>query len=239
MLEYMLLRRPDEFGLAPWGEWYRLKDVLKVLAEEGQPAREKHIRELNHLAVSEGREPAFILEDGLIRSSQGQPPQPLALEEPPVLLFGFCRRRAHAFVLANGLRPGQGERVVLAESQDQALAWGRRLDPEPVPITVEALRASQEGVSFERLGETVYLAPELPPHLLRLPPLPQEKPREHKPEPAKAAPSQPFMPAEDDLPGSFRLRLEPEDQTGAGRGPRKKSWQKERRRQRRRKMDGF
>lgn len=241
ILEYMLLRRPDEFGLAPKAGAYRLKDVLQALSEEGHPCRERDLLDLNHLAAAEGRPAPLKIEDGWIRLASGQLPAVVQIDQPPGLLYGWCRRRAHGAVAEHGLIPREDEFHLLSPTQEQALRLGRRKDPEPIVFPVEAKRAAQSGVSFWRLGEALYLCREMPARFLRLPPLPSQPPEKARPSPVKT--TRPAMPAEDEMPGSFLLRpaREPEEKAfrDRERGRHKKEFQKERRRERQRKRGGL
>jgi len=251
LLEYMLLRQPDEFGLVPNQGWYSLKDVLKALAEEGQPTRESQLKELNHLALAQSQEPFLVMDEGRLRLTAAAPPEPVQVFEVPVLLYGYCRRRAHQVVTDHGLKPGQGPMVILAQSQDLALRLGRRQDQAPVLVTVEAAKAFSSGVQFWRLRDKIYLCSHLEPHLLHLPPRPKDRLDKHKeakdraPGPARSVP---FLPSKEDLPGSFNLGLGPEpdrkprrfrskDDSGPAQARTKKKWQKSRRQERRRKRE--
>ena len=241
LLEYMLIRRPDEFGLVPVSGWYRLKDVLQALQEEGRPCRESQLGELNHLAVAESKPPPFEIEAGRIKPADAQGPQPVVVDEVPAILYGFCRRRAHAVVAEKGLIARDGELYLLAADEEMAVRLGRRRDPEPVVFIVEARQAAAAGVAFLRLGQALHLCSRMPARFLRTPPLPKQ--REEKARPAPPRPDGPAMPAEDELPGSFILRPEPEQGRRKGRDDErrrpKKGWQRARRQERRRKKDQF
>lgn len=246
----MLARRPDEFGLVPAPGGYRLKDVLKALVEEGRPIRESQLNELNALAVAEGQPPPVIIDQGRISLADSQPPQAEPVDEPPVLLYGFCRRRAHAHVLERGLVPAEGESIVLAEDETLAERIGRRQDADPIIIVVQAQRAAEWGVVFRRLGRSLYLAEELSPKLLQLPPLPKETPDKDKPaRPPKPSPKAEWsyppvgrLPGEQAAPGSFFPDFSDPDEKKKERRQRekaKKQRRTDRRQERRRKQGDF
>ena len=238
-LTFMLLVRPDEFGLVPEGGGYYLKDVLKALAEEGRPVRESALRELNTLAVADGRAQPFLIQENTLVPTSGPLPVPAPAEVVPPLLYGSCRRKAHAHTLDQGLAPGRSQWVVLARTRELASRLGRRQDREPVLITVEAERAMAQGLYFASLGENLFLTNELPPHLLQIPPLPKERPEQAGTKPDKAKEPRPFMPPPDRMPGSVELTLgrdpdlKAEEQRDRQRS--KKEWQKDRRNRRREK----
>ena len=233
----MLLVRPDEFGLVPESGGYPLKEVIKALAEEGRQVREGGIRELNTLAVADGRDQPFRIEDNVLIPIGAALPDPVPADYVPTLLYGSCRRRGHAHALERGLAPGRSGWVVLADTEELAARIGRRSDREPVLITVEADRALAQGLYFARLGEHLFLTNELPVHLLQIPPLPKERPEKSVPVKDKAKESKPFMPSPDKMPGSVELVLGQDpgikkaEQRDRNRS--KKEWQKDRRNRRR------
>lgn len=237
ILEYALLRRPDEFGLYPEEGRYRLKDVLKALAEDGRQVRESQIKELNTLAVADGLAPPYILEGGAIAPTAQTPPEPEDVWEVPVLLYGFCRRKAHRHVMERGLAPSTGEWVLLSPDREKAILWGTRVDRQPVLVTVRAEEGLRSGVLFRCLGDHLYLATELGPHLLDMPALPKERPEKEVPaKPEKG----PRMPQPDHSPGSIELGLEQVFEDPREKKKRKqeqarskKKWQQERRKKRR------
>ena len=236
-LTYMLLTRPDEFGLVPEKGGYPLKDVIKALAEEGRPVRESGIRELNHLAVAQDRPQPFRIEDNLLTPVLEAPPQPVPVDQLPTLLFGSCRRRGHRHTLERGLSPGRSGWVVLADTEELAVRIGRRYDREPVLITVEAARALSQGFFFAQLESRLFLTNELPVHLLHLPPLPKERPEKQADKTGKVKESKPFLPSPEQMPGSVDLNLDRDpDRKRAEQRDRKRSkkeWQKDRRGHRR------
>lgn len=237
----MLIHSPDEFGLVPASGWYRIKDVLQALREEGRPCQESQIEELNHLALAEGKQPPFEIEAGRIKPLVAQSPRPVLAAEVPALLYGFCRRRAHGVVAEKGLVGREGELYLLAADEKMAARLGRRRDPDPVVFTVEARQAAEDGVVFLRLGKSIHLCTEMPARFLKPPPLPKQ--REEKQRPKAPRPVRPAGPEEDELPGSFLLRPEPEPGYRIGRDDKrrrpKKGWQQTRRQERRRKKDQF
>lgn len=237
LVEYALARRPDEFGLVPEGGSYKLKDVIKAFAEEGRPIRESQFREINALAVAESRTQPLVIEEGRISLAELEIPEPLWEDSPPVLLYGFCRRRAHAHVFERGLAGADGRAAVLCRDEEMARRLGRRIDPNPIIVTVEAARAADQGVPMFRLGEALFLADPLGPHLLHLPPPPKDKDVEDKKAAKQSRPRSvppgdgPRMPELDALPGSFFMSADPEAKAREKRerAKAKKKWQQDRR----------
>jgi putative RNA 2'-phosphotransferase len=209
LMEYVLGRRPDEFGLVPDENGYvRIKDLLKALSEEEGYG---HIRRagINEMLVSLP-DPPVEIRDTLIRAKNRahlmvpDPEGPPAEDLPP-LLYTCVRKKAHPVVVEKGVAPmGQHPRVVLSGSEETAKRIGRRFDAAPVLLTVQTARARELGVSFHRAGETLFLADPLPPECVAAPPLPKGKPEAEK---AKKERKEKPASERDPAPGSFVLEF--------------------------------
>jgi putative RNA 2'-phosphotransferase len=236
LVNYALTRAPDEFGLAPDAEGFvSLKEFLKALHEEEGLGfvRRSHLEE----AARRDGEAAFELTDTAIRSTAGVRPIEYPVAEPPKLLYAGLRRRTWPVVFRNGLSPG-GQRtwVVLAVDRDMALRLGRRLDPEPVLITVQAAAAAEMGYVLRRVGERLWVTDYLPAEVLSGPPIREEdKPESAKPKRPSPGPSLPELPV-----GSIVLDPEKLDREAKRRKGITKdiAWKKETRLHRRRKQKG-
>jgi putative RNA 2'-phosphotransferase len=114
-------------------------------------------------------------------------------EPAPKLLYHAARRKAYPAILERGLAPAGGRAwVILFPDREMALRVGRRRDPEPVLLTVQAGKAEKRGAVFYRLQELVYLVQGLEPDLFTGPPLPKEKEapeRKRKEAPPKEPPT--------------------------------------------------
>jgi putative RNA 2'-phosphotransferase len=203
MLAYMLGRRPDEFGLIPDAEGFvKTKDLLKALHEEDDwgYVNESHVREVLLTVPA----PPFEIDGHRIRIRKPEaaidPPPP---EKPPKLLYAYIRRRAHAYVHANGIHPSSHPQVVLAADQDLAERLGRRIDPDPVILTVNVQSAEEHGVAFRPSGQGLFLADPIPAGCFSGPPLPKEKPEE-----ARKLRRPDEAPSRSATPGSFLMDME-------------------------------
>lgn len=203
MLAYALGRRPDEFGLFPDGEGYvRIRELLKALHEETgwRYVNESHLREV----LLTTPDPTFQIEARRIRSLRREAPaaEP-ASERPPKLLYAHVRRRAYAWVHANGIHPSAHPQVVLAAQRDQAERLGRRIDPDPVILTVNVHDAESHGVVFARFGDGWFLADQIPVGCFSGPPVPSDPAEEaRKTRPRENESERPAT------PGSFMMDLE-------------------------------
>lgn len=211
LVAYALMRRPDEFGLAPLADGsVPLKELLKALHEEEgyRHIRRSHLEEASRVDPKAG----FEVVENRVRVKGLERPLTHPLADPPKLLYLGLRRRAWPVALKNGLSPaGNDPWVILAANEDMALRLGRRRDPEPILITVQALNAAEMGYVFRRVGEILYLADYLPKEVLHGPPPAEDdrpEAKKAKPKPVDKGPRMPEQP-----PGS--IILEPEDRERA------------------------
>ena len=65
-------------------------------------------------------------------------------------------------VLEKGLSPRAYPHVVLSQDPDMAQRIGKRIDPEPIMLTVHARKALDENVVFYQVGDLVFRAEFIP-----------------------------------------------------------------------------
>ncbi len=190
LLSYILRHRPDEYGLVLDPEGYvSIKDLLQALHEEEgwSFVRRDHLQEL---ALTSDRA-RFEMGDNRIRASYGHSlPVFIRYErvEPPKILYHATRRRTYPVILVQGLKPMGRQHVHLATTRELALRVGRRRDPDPVLMEIQALKAHHEGIPFYQANELIFLVDALAPQYLVGPPLykikmdkpPKEKKEEEK-----------------------------------------------------------
>lgn len=223
IIEYILLYRPDEFGLFLDNDSsLPIKELMWALHEE---TGWKHIRlgHLKELAYS-GLELAFILEEKHVRPNREI--AQTSADTLPTLLFFAARRKAYPVILKHGLRPGGRDYVPLATTEEMALRIGKRRDSKPILLTVHAAQAHESGHPFFTCGDLLYLVNALPADFLSGPPL-REPPPSRKIQ--KKEPPKPLKPEVPEMTGSFLL--DPERDPDPMRRQRRKR-EKERKRQR-------
>jgi putative RNA 2'-phosphotransferase len=194
LMSYVLGRRPDEFGLVLDQEGFvPTKELLQAIKEEDgwTYLRMNHIDEVLR---GDERE-RFELEGNRIRA-RDEHSLPGRFHEgpvvPPTILYHGARNKAYPHIMKQGLSPMAHQFVHLSTSEDLAIRIGKRRDPRPVLITIQASKAHEEGIVFYRPNELIYLTESLAPKFLSGPPLPKEIP------PKKEKSSQPKPP-----PGSI------------------------------------
>ena len=206
LMTYILRHRPDEFGLVLDEDGFiSLKELLQAIGEEEgwSYVRRSHITEV---AYTSDRE-RFEIQDEKIRVPHQIHYEPAA---PPTILYHGTRRRSYPHILQRGLDPRGRQYVHFATSPELALRIGKRRDPQPVLLEIQAQRASEEGVSFYRANPLIYLADHIPPSYINGPPISKVLPEQKRPQ--KAIPHKEEEPLlERELPGSVLLnvRMEP------------------------------
>ena len=108
---------------------------------------------------------------------------------------------------------------------------GKRKDPHPVLVEIQAQQASEEGVPFYQANPLIYVTDHIPPSYLNGPPISKvlsEPKRPQKRTPQQQQEEEPLL--ERELPGSVLLnvRMEPLHKNGRG-----KTWKDHSRKHRR------
>jgi putative RNA 2'-phosphotransferase len=233
MLAYMLGRRPDEFGLVPAPDGFvKIKELLKAFSEEDGW---RHVcrASINHLLVTEPDPPVEVLDNRIRAVDRSRLTPPMPAHHPPKLLYTCVRRKAYAHVHQHGIAAAGYPPLVLTAEREMALRLGRRLDADPVVLTVQVRKAMAAGAAFLQAGEQLFLADGIAVDCFSGPPLPK---------PSKEAAAREPQPEERrrGLAGSFIVEVDPQTGIGgAGRSLRKRDpqWKKERKRGRNPKRD--
>ena len=197
-LTYVLGRRPDEFGLvADFDGFITVTSLLQALGEDAgwRHVRKKDLEALFRILP----EVPLELADNRVRATDTTHlPVPHVKMKLPKLLYTCVRRRAWPVVAAHGLRADDPEKPPIVATIDQAMALrrGRRIDPEPVLVTIHTAASQEQGALFKQYGELLYLTAYLPAKAVSGPPLPREKPQRKKTRP-KTRPR---------APGSFTVK---------------------------------
>ena len=162
IISYIIYESPAESGLfwrpdgtMPWKELYRSMQEDPSL----RFVREAHVKEITLL----GLDLPATLEGGILRLKPGYPaPSYPVADQPPERLYYCCRRKSLPVVRLHGLAASGRPFIPLAAEKELALRIGRRRDPEPILIEVEARKASLAGISFLKAGPELYLTQAVP-----------------------------------------------------------------------------
>ncbi len=175
LIFYVLGRRPDEFGLIPDEKgFFRLKDLHRALIEE-EGTKGLRLKQLtNFFLIFRPDKFEFLEKEGLVRVRPDWADEavfePRLVEVPPAILFTPVRPQA--WIKASEMGLSGRDRVVLTSDEDLARRLAKRKGA--LVIAVEARRALEMGVVFERYLEKLYLAPWLPAEVLRGPKVDEE-----------------------------------------------------------------
>ncbi|MFC1516160.1 RNA 2'-phosphotransferase [Thermodesulfobacteriota bacterium] len=201
LLNYMLGRRPDEFGLvlSPDG-FVKIKQVLMAVGEEAgwKYVRRSHIDEI----LISIPDPPIEIKDNFIRAkNRDKLPQQMSALNLPGLLFTCVRKKAHPFVMEKGISPAGFSHVILSSDREMADKIGKRSDNDPVLLTVNVQKSIEKGIQFYQAGDTLYLAESIHQGCFSGPPVPKQKIDIKRPaEPKEDAPPR--------LHGSYLVDLE-------------------------------
>lgn len=163
-LAYVLGRKPGEFGLVPDKDGYiKIKDLLKALSEE---EGWKYVRRssLDEMLITLSDQP-FEIDDNRIRASDRSrlpKSEPARAEDMPPLLYTCVRKKAYPAVSGKPIRPSHLHGVLMSSDQEMALRIGRRIDSNPVLLTVHVQTCIDSGTLFVQSGDTLFTAPEIP-----------------------------------------------------------------------------
>jgi putative RNA 2'-phosphotransferase len=166
-LSYLLRHRPkeyplqfDPYGFAPWDA------VVDTVVERFQEVTEEQIRAL----VIGSDKKRFELKEGKVRATYGHSfPVDLGLQpvEPPLELYYGTARDLAQSILRSGLKPRDRQYVHLSPLLDEAIAVGKRRDPVPAIVVVDARAAHGAGIRFFASGP-LFLVENVPPKFLSL-----------------------------------------------------------------------
>ncbi|RLB05967.1 MAG: RNA 2'-phosphotransferase [Deltaproteobacteria bacterium] len=229
LIAYILRHRPDEFGLVLDEEGFvSVKELQQAIAEEEgwSYVRRSHIMEVVYTSDRE----RFELHGDKIRATYGHSlPQKISYEptQPPKILYHGTRRRAYLHILQRGLDPMGRQYVHLTTSPELATRIGRRRDPQPVLLEIQALRAYNEGIVFYQANPLIYLADHIPAAYINGPAVSKVLLEKRRAVKVKGETS----PMERELPGSVVLDLKMEP---LHRKEKSKGWRENSRRYRRR-----
>jgi putative RNA 2'-phosphotransferase len=176
-LFYILGYKPDEFGLVPDPNGFvKIKDFLKAIAEE---SGWKFFRKSNidEILISVVDPPIEVIGNTIRSRNREHLKERFFLEHPPKILYTAIRRKAYPATLEKGIHPMGRHHVILSPKKEMAQRIGKRIDRQPILLTVNTAAAIQYGSLFFQSGDRLFLSKYIAPGCFTGPPLPKE-PRE-------------------------------------------------------------
>lgn len=170
-LALVLRHKPESIGITldPSG-FVEIEALAKAIA--GQPgwsqASESAIRAA---AAQDARR--YEIDGTRIRARYGHSvpiEAPGTAVVPPEWLYHGTSPEALDVIRRDGLTPQGRQFVHLSATRQDALAVGRRHSPDAVVITVLARQAHDTGLQFYQASPAIYLAREISPNFLSVPP---------------------------------------------------------------------
>jgi putative RNA 2'-phosphotransferase len=143
---------------------------------------------------------------------------------PPKLLYICVRNRSLNHILERGIS-ASNNKVILCANIDQAVMIGKRKDNKPELLIINTEYAIQNGATFYKFGNSIYIADFISPEALINPTIPKEKKQASK------------NTADKKTPGSFVLKVEknPEKNKNSSGSKKSVSWKRNKKRLRREK----
>ncbi|MBW2011641.1 MAG: RNA 2'-phosphotransferase [Deltaproteobacteria bacterium] len=232
-IDYMLGRKPDEFGLVPNTDGFvKLKEFLKAVREEDGW---RHVRQANidEILITLPN-PPFEIKENLIRARcRDHLSEHILARDLPKHLYTCVREKSYPFVLDKGIFPTGHSHVILSSSLEMAQRISQRIDQTPIPLTISVRKSLEQNVAFYQAGDLLYLAQLIPADCFTGPFMPKPKPETKKQ-------STPEKKIKDSTPGSFILDLHSEKNQSKHavrqKGEKASSWKKDKKRMRKQKQ---
>lgn len=168
-LSLVLRHEPGRIGITlDDAGWTDIDALLSRCAAAGRPLDRSTLR---RIVDSSDKQRFALSDDGArIRANQGHSVTVdlrLVPVEPPALLYHGTAEHAVPSILASGLNRGARHHVHLSESAGTASAVGRR-NGAPVLLRVAAGRMHNEGHTFYRSDNGVWLCDTVPPSFIEV-----------------------------------------------------------------------
>jgi len=161
-MSYILRHGPREFHLVLDPEGYVSLEELLVAIRTRRP--KTSMDDLLEVVATCEKGRFEVVEDD-VRACYGHSVKGRIEHEivvPPRTLYHGTSRGSLDSIREDGLRPMKRQYVHLTLRRDFAESVGRRRDPRPAILIVQALNAHEAGISFYKANENFYLADMVP-----------------------------------------------------------------------------
>ena len=170
MIDYTKLSKEISYALrhAPWeyeleldpDGYVPIEQLLAAINEDSSYDRMITVDDLKYI-IDNSEKKRHEIQGGMIRALYGHT-VPVHISKdptvPPDTLYHGTTHRALSNIMEEGLKPMKRQYVHLSADIDTAVSVGRRRDPEPVILTIDAGRAYRDGIKFYTGNDKVILA---------------------------------------------------------------------------------
>ncbi len=228
LLLYILSRKPDEFGIVPDDNGFvKIKELIQVFSQD------KNLPFIRPQTFNEIllniKNSQIEIQHNLIRAKNRETlPNFIKDFTPPKLLYICVRNRSLNHILERGIS-APNNRVILSSNIDQSVMIGKRKDNKPELLIINTEYATDNGATFYKFGDKIYIADFISPKSFINPTIPKEKKAAEKKADSKKT------------PGSFTLSVEKHAEKNRNLSGSKKSisWKRDKKRLRREKKKFF
>ena len=166
-LSFLLRHRPEDYPLGFDDRGFvPMKELVNRVQDRFPEADDSAILEL----IEGADKTRFELWEGMVRATYGHSfPIDLEykMEPPPELLYHGMARDLARSILEEGLKPRDRQFVHLSLSLEEAIAVGKRRDPDPAVLVIQSQQAHTDGVHFYHSGP-LFLTKGIPAKFLSL-----------------------------------------------------------------------
>lgn len=163
MISYALRHDPARFGLTLADDGsVPLNDLINGLNRNSRYHCTR--KDINAVIAMPGKK-RFALENERIRAYYGHTIEKEIQKEeamPPAVLYHATTHKALPLIQKEGLKPMNRQHVHLASTKETALTNGRRREPYPPLLQINAKKAYEDGIVFYLGNEDIWLSDPIP-----------------------------------------------------------------------------
>ena len=164
-ISYALRHNPQKFGITLDNQGYtETAGLLAAINNKNKYEREITVDDICHIIKTSDKQ-RFEINGDKIRALYGHS-IPMHIEKipaaPPEILYHGTTKDALNKILKTGLLPMERQYVHLSADTEMAVMVGKRRDPEPAILKIDAAAAYGDGIVFFIGNDNVWLCDKLP-----------------------------------------------------------------------------
>ena len=163
-MAYLLRHDPSGMSMDEEG-FVELEELMSKLRERWKNLTDLELRRI----VEEDPKGRYEISEGRIRALYGHSVdvEPNLPEVEVDLLYHGTSPKAAERIDQEGLKSQGRRKVHLSALKEDAIEVGKRHTPEPVLLEIEADKAVDSGVTFQKASDKVYVTEFVPPEFIR------------------------------------------------------------------------